>query len=127
MEKMVIAVDFDGTCVTHEYPAIGKDIGAVPVLKELAAAGHDLILFTMRDGDRLKDAVNWFKWNKIPLYAINTNPDQKSWTSSPKVYADLYIDDAAAGCPIKFMDGVSRPFVDWDRMRKLLVDYGMIE
>ena len=46
---MVIAVDFDGTCVTHDYPAVGKEIGAVPVLKALVQAGHKLILFTMRD------------------------------------------------------------------------------
>ena len=44
----IIGIDFDGTCVTHEFPRIGKDIGAVPVLKELIANGHDLILFTMR-------------------------------------------------------------------------------
>ena len=41
---MIIAVDFDGTCVTHKYPDIGEDIGAVPVLKELVDKGHRLIL-----------------------------------------------------------------------------------
>jgi hypothetical protein len=38
--KFVVGVDFDGTCVTHEYPKIGRDIGAVPVLKELKALIH---------------------------------------------------------------------------------------
>ena len=45
---MYIAVDFDGTCVTHEYPKVGKDIGAAPVLKKLIKEGHQLILHTMR-------------------------------------------------------------------------------
>ena len=45
---MVIAVDFDGTCVTHEFPKVGKDIGAVPVLKKLVEKGHKIILYTMR-------------------------------------------------------------------------------
>ena len=45
---MDIVIDFDGTVVTHEFPKIGRDIGAVPVLKELVANGHRLILFTMR-------------------------------------------------------------------------------
>ena len=45
---MFIAIDFDGTCVTHDYPEVGKDIGAVPVLKRLIDAGHKLILHTMR-------------------------------------------------------------------------------
>lgn len=31
---MIIAVDFDGTCVTHEFPYVGKEIGAAEVLKE---------------------------------------------------------------------------------------------
>lgn len=42
---MVIAVDFDGTCVTHEFPKIGKDIGAIPVLRKLVEKGHQIILY----------------------------------------------------------------------------------
>ena len=41
---MYIAVDFDGTCVTHAYPEIGNDIGAVPILKRIVERGHKLIL-----------------------------------------------------------------------------------
>lgn len=64
---MKIGIDFDGTCVTHDYPRIGKDIGAVPVLKELVERGHKLILNTMRSGKELEDAVEWFK-KMISLY-----------------------------------------------------------
>ena len=35
IRNALIAVDFDGTVVTHAYPEIGDDAGAVPVLKEL--------------------------------------------------------------------------------------------
>lgn len=118
---MVIALDFDGTVVTHEYPYIGEDIGAVPVLKELVVAGHQLILFTMRSGKLLDDALAWFERNGIELYAVNENPEQVSWTSSVKVYANMYIDDCALGCPIRFEDGVRRPFVDWKKVREILV------
>ena len=45
---MIIVVDFDGTCVTHEFPEVGRDIGAVSVLKELVEKGHKIILYTMR-------------------------------------------------------------------------------
>ena len=38
---MIIAVDFDGTVVTHEYPRIGNDIGAVPVLKKMIEEEQD--------------------------------------------------------------------------------------
>lgn len=111
---MFIAIDFDGTCVTHDYPKVGKDIGAVPVLKKLTDSGHQLILNTMRSGKELNDAVQWFIDNDIPLCGVNENPTQKSWTASPKVYAHLYIDDAALGCPLMFDHAVSnRPFVNW--------------
>lgn len=135
---MIIAVDFDGTCVTHEFPSIGKDIGAVPVLKELINNGHKLILLTMRSHkivkensipiDTLQDAIDWFKRNKIPLYGINKNPNQERWTSSPKVYANIYIDDAALGTPLKYdKDGaISIPYVDWDKMRILLKIKGVL-
>ena len=89
MKKMTIAVDFDGTCVTHEYPEVGENIGAQAVLRKLAAQGHNLILYTMRSGDELQEAVDWFCKNVIPLYGVNHNPTQRGWTQSPKVYAHL--------------------------------------
>lgn len=124
---MYIAIDFDGTCVTHDYPRIGKDINAVSVLKKLVANGHKLILNTMRSGKELKEAINWFKKNDIELYGANENPTQKKWTNSPKVYANLYIDDAALGCPLKMDLSISdRPFVDWEAVSCLLKDNGIL-
>ena len=79
----IIAVDFDGTVVTHAYPHIGNDIGAVPVLRELIGNGCRVILYTMRSGRLLDDAVAWFARNDIPLYAVNENPAQREWTDSP--------------------------------------------
>lgn len=123
----IIAVDFDGTCVTHEYPRVGKDIGAVPVLKKLINAGHQLILFSMRSDKEQQDAVDWFAKNNIPLYGININPAQSSWTKSNKAYAQLYIDDAGIGCPLIFDDNISRrPFVDWIKVEELLKEKGLI-
>jgi hypothetical protein len=126
---MKIAVDFDGTLVTHEYPNIGQDIGAVPVLKRLVEAGHKIILNTMRCGPELKAAVNWFKKNGIPLYGVNEDPGQKEWTQSPKVFANMYIDDAALGCPLITPVSlypndkvIGRPFVDWQEVERIFFD-----
>lgn len=136
---MDICIDFDGTCVTHDYPAIGKDIGSVPVLKELVEKGHKLILFTMRSDRKKKkkvdgieiieeenvltEAVQWFADNGIPLYGIQKNPRQRFWTTSPKAYGQMYIDDAALGCPLLFDEELSdRPFVDWKEVRRMLVE-----
>jgi hypothetical protein len=127
---MIIAIDFDGTCVTHEFPNIGKDINAANVLKKLVNAGHKLILFTMRSDSNenkyLTEAVNWFKENDIKLYGIQKNPQQLSWTTSPKAYAQLYIDDAALGCPLIYNDKFSkRPFVDWLKVEEILKEMSL--
>lgn len=137
---MTINIDFDGTVVTHDFPKVGKSIGAEKVLKALTDKGHQLILFTMRSdrkeakpvidptiqnvtGKFLTEAVNWFKENDIPLYGIQSNPTQHNWTNSPKSYAQLMIDDSALGCPLKFDSKLSdRPFVDWIEVEKLLIN-----
>lgn len=125
---MDIVIDFDGTCVTHRYPETGSEIGATSVLRELADAGHRLILFTMRADNRrhgirlLQDAVEWFAERDIPLYGIQTNPSQSAWTSSPKAFGDLYIDDSALGCPLVFPHDGTRPYVDWTRVRQMLCE-----
>lgn len=124
---MVIAVDFDGTVVTHEYPHIGTDAGAVPVLKELVANGNRLILYTMRSGRLLDAAKRWFAEREIPLYAVNANPGQRNWTESPKIYANLYIDDSSLGCPLRIEEGSARPVADWQKIREQLVREGYLD
>ena len=126
-QKLVIAIDFDGTCVEHDYPAVGMDVeGATSVLRDLVAKGHRLVLFTMRSGEKLEAALKWFKDRKITLWAVNRNPEQEEWTESPKVYADIYIDDSALGCPIMFIDGVRRPVVKWAKVRTQLEFDGVL-
>lgn len=118
---LTIAIDFDGTCVEHDYPAVGMDVaGAAETLRQLQAKGHRLILYTMRSGELLEAAVEWFRSHNIELWAINENPEQRAWSASPKVYADYYIDDSALGTPIIYIDGAPRPVVDWTRLRELL-------
>ena len=122
---MDIAIDFDGTCVTHDYPKTGNDIGAQKVLKKLLESGHNLILYTMRSGAGLENALQWFIENEIHLYGIQYNPEQARWTSSNKCYAQLYIDDAALGIPL-VTPRQERPYVDWEQTEVLLVERGLI-
>ena len=127
IRKAIIALDFDGTVVTHAYPEVGEDIGAVAVLKELVAQEDKLILWTMRSGTLLEDAVAWFKKHDIPLWGINEHPSQKEWTESPKLHADLLIDARALGCPTCCLDGERRPAADWRRIREMLVRMGYLD
>lgn len=124
MKRLKIAIDFDGTCVQHEYPKVGaENPKAVKVLTRLAK-NHDLILYTMRSRKELQDAVDWFKTHDIPLFGINKNPEQKAWTASPKIYANLYIDDAALGVPL--IAGPKRPYVSWPHIEKWLESNGFL-
>lgn len=129
---MVIGIDFDGTCVTHEYPEIGESIGAEKVLRDLVKNGHQLVLCTMRghkayEGrDLLQEAVDWFEKNGIKLIGVNRTPLQDTWTDSPKPYAQMYIDDAALGCPIIESDISDRPYVDWEKLDRIFRSTGII-
>ncbi len=120
---MYICVDFDGTVVDHRFPFIGKPVpGAIDWLKQFNKLGAKIILFTMRSDnnqkpqnacDFLTQAVTYLESSGIKLFGINKNPTQDTWTSSPKAYGEVYIDDAACGCPLIHPDGFSRPCVDW--------------
>lgn len=115
---MIIAIDFDGTIVTHEYPNIGKPLkGAIKTIKTMINNGHKIFLWTMRGSKRyngrdlLHEAVEYLEDNDIHLNGINRSPAQ--FSTSPKQYADIYIDDAAISDICQYVDGNGRPMVDW--------------
>jgi hypothetical protein len=121
LSDTIIAVDFDGTIVEHRYPVIGEPVpGAVETLKWLQECGAKIILYTMRSRVQLVEAAAWIANRGIELWAINTNPEQASWTTSPKAYAHIYIDDAALGCPVKMDSDNVRLCVDWVDVRAIL-------
>ncbi len=98
---MIIAVDFDGTIVTHAYPKIGRPIPfAIDTLKKLQNEDHhQLILWTVREGELLQEAVEYCKSKGLEFYAVNSNyPEEKAEHNAPrKITADLWIDDRNLG------------------------------
>ncbi len=98
---MLIAVDFDGTIVEHKYPKIGKEIPfATQTLRQLVQDGHRLILWTIRHGDTLAEAVEWCRERGVVFYAVNSDYEGQEGVSgdrSPKVKCDIYIDDRNVG------------------------------
>lgn len=122
---MFICVDMDGTIVDHRFPDIGVEApGAFYWMKQWQQAGAKLILWTMRSDGRtgdgkengpvLTDAVEFCRARGVEFYAVNENPTQKSWTTSPKAYAEIFVDDAAIGCPLRPSPRAGgRPVVDW--------------
>ena len=111
-DSLIIAVDFDGTIVDHEYPKIGKEkLFAFATLKRLNEQGHKLILWTYRAGPLLDEAVNYCRDNGVEFYAVNESfPGEKlDDKTSRKINADLFIDDRNVG-----------GFLGWDKIWKLI-------
>src|SRR5665647_320609 len=110
-----IAVDFDGTIVDHEYPAIGKEkLFAFQTLRELNKLGAMLILWTIRTGKELDEAVEYCRKNGLEFYAVNKNYPEEIFdeTVNRKVNADIYIDDKNIG-----------GFPGWSEVWQLLAPY----
>lgn len=113
---MIIGIDFDGTICKHTYPDIGAPVPhAIRVIKRLHAQNHKLILWTVRGGVELENAVRYCNDRGIEFLGINENPEQvpgKKADTVPnqiggsniwscKAHMDILIDDVALGCPMK--------------------------
>ena len=100
---MLIAVDFDGTIVQDRYPAIGHEIPfATSTLRMLMQEGHQLILWTVRSGRTLDEALHWCKEHGLEFYAVNQSfpgeaQDDPDSHYSRKLKADIFIDDRNVG------------------------------
>jgi hypothetical protein len=113
-EKLKIAVDFDGTIVEHEFPNIGKEMpGAFDTLIKLIEHGHQLILWTFRDGEQLEDAINFCLERGVMFWTINSSFPNEEYSPyiSRKIHADIFIDDKNFG-----------GFPGWDVIRRELLD-----
>ena len=96
---MIIAVDFDGTIVESDYPRIGKPMPfALDILLRLQQEGHHrLILWTVREGELLQEAVDYCARGGLEFYAVNQNYPNEPDSSPRKLNADLFIDDRNIG------------------------------
>lgn len=97
---MFIAIDFDGTIVEHRYPEIGAEIPfAIDTLKLIQTElKHHLILWTVREGELLDEAVEFCKLRGLEFYAVNQNHPEKGKKGQPrKLMVDMFIDDRNFG------------------------------
>ena len=99
---MTIAVDFDGTIVEHKYPAIGRELPfAIETLKKLRDEHHRLILWTVREGRLLDEALAFCRDRGLEFYAVNRDyPEEEKGRNnhySRKLKADWFIDDRGIG------------------------------
>ena len=96
----MIAVDFDGTLCTSNWPNIGEPNAAlIEQLNEEQKKGAAIVLFTCRSGKLLRDAVKWCKEQGLVFDEVNRNTKERIKLyrgDSRKISADVYIEDRAA-------------------------------
>ena len=94
---MTIAVDFDGTIVEHRYPEIGEEIPfATETLKMLIKDRHRLILWSVREGELLDEAVEWCRQRGEEFYAGNRDyPEEKIENMRKKIEGKAVVESYA--------------------------------
>ena len=134
-KEIKITVDFDNTCALEDFPLVGADVPyAVETLKRLVSNGVKLILWTCRQNEQLKDAVEWFKRNDIPLFGVNEDPHPDETLAAlygipRKIIGDFNIDDRNLGCPTIDIEsnGTVYTVVDWLTLEETLKKKGLIK
>ena len=114
---MVIAVDFDGTIVEDRYPGIGKERPfATATLRRLIERGHRLILWTVREGELLDEAVAWCEERGVEFYAVNKDFYEETKEENKQIKADVFIDDRNLG-----------GLPDWGMIYQIIVEHKTYE
>lgn len=97
---MIIAVDFDGTIVEHKYRNRQGTTLCHRNAEKLQQERHRLILWSVREGKLLQEAVDFCRERGLEFYAVNSNYAEETLESdhySRKLKADLFIDDRNLG------------------------------
>ena len=100
---MIYAIDFDGTIVKNAWPEIGElKPEAEAFISQIQRDGEKWILWTLRAGEKLDEAIDFLREHGLHPDAVNDNlPEvQRHWPENPnprKVFADVYIDECNAG------------------------------
>ena len=97
----IYAIDFDGTIVKNKWPEIGEPVKeVVDFILGIQERDDEWILLTMREGEKLQEAIEWCIYNGLTPTAINDNiPRMKEFfkNNPRKIFANCYIDDNNAG------------------------------
>ena len=136
---MKIYLDFDGTIVEHQYPAIGQiNTGCLAIVDKLGKAGHEIVINTMRveyDDKLLTDAIEFINHsmtnlkNNTQVYSFthtNHKYDPTKWDWSLHLKTErIFVDDVCEGIPLKDAISSNKPMVDWDKLDVEFKKYGL--
>ena len=97
---MIVALDFDGTVVVDEFPAIGQEIPEMVHLIKwmMQIKCYEVILWTCRTGEYLEAAEQWFAEREIFFQFVNEGVadieiGDRGDKVSRKIFAHVYLDD----------------------------------
>ena len=129
-----MAVDFDNTCALEDFQFVGADVPyVVETLKRLVPNSVKLILWTCRQNEQLKDAVEWFRRNDILLFGVNEDPQPDETLAAlygipRKIIGDFNIDDRNLGGPTIDIESNGKVYavVDWRILEETLIKKGLI-
>lgn len=99
--KMIFAIDFDGTLVENHpttFEIVAPKMEVIETVKKVKEAGHIIILWTCRLGDRLEEAINFCKKYGLEFDYHNENSlaaKEHPFGDTRKIYADFYLDNKA--------------------------------
>lgn len=140
--KYKIYLDFDGTCVEHNYPSIGRcNFGCIEVIDKLQKAGHQIILNTYRselDEKAFKNSIEWFDkaymflrernldFDLKPIEYLDHKIDPVTWNWEYfRKEGIIMIDDYSYGIPLKKAAMTEGKMVDWDLLDKEFILNGL--
>jgi len=96
----ILAIDFDGTIVSNNFPAIGEPIkDAKEIINTFYEEGYYIIIWTCRGGEELVQVRDFLDNMGIKYHKINENADFDiiGFMPFPKIYCDICIDDKNLG------------------------------
>jgi hydroxymethylpyrimidine pyrophosphatase-like HAD family hydrolase len=98
-QPKIIAVNFDGTLCQNAFPKIGAaNWKVISYIKQQKKEGAALVLWTMREGRQLQDAIDWCTLRGIAFEAVNDNTASMKafYQNNPrKVFFNELIEDKA--------------------------------
>lgn len=116
LKDIKICIDFDGTIV-DDFDLLSRQTkpNAFDVMKKLKAEGAYLVLWTLREGDRLMEALAYCVDNGVVFNSVNEIPIEMDYrrynkTLRRKPDAHYFIDDRNIG-----------GFIGWDKIEQILL------
>lgn len=119
LEKLKIVLDIDGTVFYHRVPELGDPLPGWEIIKSWVSDGAIINISTMRSGKLLEEAVSALDKLGIPYHSIYKDKGQESWTSSPKCYGHVIVDDTCCGIPTA-VDELGKDYVLLDQVDKII-------